>query len=112
MWFPVRQVDSIFVEGVGPVVETNAVDLAQEVSRKNSRERLSQDIGAREAKENLHTAVPTFDVIIEVDCKDADVDRFDDVLVELFQALELPDLPLQSAIKLGVLNRDPDIASE
>ncbi len=50
--------------------------------------------------------------VFEVDGEDADVDGFDDVLVEVFEAFELVDLGLEGAVELGVLDGDADVAGE
>ena len=49
---------------------------------------------------------------VEVDGEDADVDGFDDVFVELLEALELGDLGLEALVELGVLDGDADVAGE
>ena len=48
----------------------------------------------------------------EVDGEDADVDGFDDVLVELLEPLEFADLLLQARVEAGVLERDADVAGQ
>ena len=60
----------------------------------------------------LHLGVPALDAAVEVDCEDADVDRLDDIFVELLEALELGDFLLQAAVELGVLDGDADVAGE
>ena len=71
-----------------------------------------QHLGARPGVHALHLRVPALDAVVEVDGEDADVDGFDDVLVELLQALELGDLLLQAAIELRVLDGDADVAGQ
>ena len=60
----------------------------------------------------LHLRVPALDTVVEVDGEDTDVDRFDDVFVELLQALELGNLLLEALVKLRVLDGDADVAGE
>ena len=55
-------------------------------------------------EEHLHLGVPALDAVFEIDGEDADVDRFDDVLVEILQALELVDLGFEPAVELRVLD--------
>ena len=71
-----------------------------------------QGFGARLGVHDLHLRVPALDAVFEVDGEDADVDGFDDVLVELLEALELGDLLLEAAVELGVLDGDADVAGE
>ena len=83
-----------------------------EVGREDGGERLAQSLGAGLGVHDLHLRVPAFDAVVEIDGEDADVDGFDDVLVELLEALELGDLLLEAAVELGVLDGDADVAGE
>src|SRR5277367_2521587 len=71
-----------------------------------------QDFDASLSGQLFHLRVPALDAVFEVDCEDADVDRLDDVLVKLFQALKLSNLLLQPAVELSILNCDADVAGE
>ena len=56
--------------------------------------------------------VPTADPILEIGRENADVDRLDDVLVKLLQALVFVDLALQRMVEARVLDGDADIVGE
>ena len=73
---------------------------------------LAEGLGAAEGVHGLHLRVPAFDAVVEVDGEDADVDGFDDVLVELLEALELGDFFFQAGVEAGVLEGDADVAGE
>ena len=49
---------------------------------------------------------------MQIDRHDADVDRFDDVLVEVFQAFVFVDFLFERGIQAGILYGDTDISSE
>src|ERR1700733_6286814 len=90
----------------------NAVESGDEFGRQNGRDRLAQDLGARLLVHALHLGVPALDTIVEVDREDADVNRFDDILVKLLEAFKLGNLLLQPPVELCVLNGDTDVACQ
>ena len=100
------------VERVRAMLVAHAVEPGDKLRRQDSGDRLTQNLGARLLVHALHLRVPALDAVVEVDGEDADVDRFDDVLVELLEAFELRDLLLQPAVELRVLNGDADVAGQ
>ena len=79
---------------------------------KTEPKRLAESLAAAEGVHGLHLRVPAFDAIVEIDGEDADVDGFDDVLVELLEALELDDLFFEARVEAGVLQSDADVAGQ
>ena len=79
---------------------------------KTACDALAEGFGAAEGVHGLHLRVPALDAVVEVDGEDADVDGFDDVLVELLQALELADLLFEARVEAGVLQGDADVAGQ
>ena len=84
------------------------------MSAKSSAKRSSTflPIGffARNREDFFHRGIQTRDVAVQIDRQQADVDRFDDRFVELFQQLELSGAVLLLLIKQAVLDRDRDVA--
>ncbi len=90
----------------------HTVEAGDEVCGKNRGDGLMEDLDAGLGVHALHLGVPAFDAVVEIDGEDADVDGFDDVLVELLEAFELGDLLFEAAVELRVLDRDADVAGE
>ena len=101
-----------FIEGVRALFFADGIEPRDEIGREELGDGLPECIGARPGEQHLHLRVPALDPVIEIDSKDADVDGFDDVLVELLEPLEVGDLLLESAIELRVLNGDADVAGQ
>ena len=74
-------------------------------------ERLAERIGARHAVEALERLVPADDAIVEADHEQPVVERFEDVLVEGAQAIELRRLDVELAIQPAVLDRGRRLAA-
>src|SRR5258708_7221771 len=100
------------VEGVSPMLFAHAVEPGDKLWRQYRGDRLMQDLGTLPLVHALHLGVPALDSIVEVDREDPDVDRFDDIFVELLQAFELRNLLLQSPIELRVLDGDADVSGQ
>ena len=49
---------------------------------------------------------------MQINGEDADVDGLDDIFVKLLEPFELAHLTFEPTIKLGVLDRDADVAGE
>src|SRR5580698_3380770 len=71
-----------------------------------------QDLGAPLRVHALHLGVPALDAVVQIDGEDADVDRLNDIFVELFQALELRDLLFEALVELRILDSDADVTGE
>ena len=71
---------------------------------------MSHRLLARHGIHHFHLRVPALDALFQVDGKDADIDRLDDILVELLQPLVLGDLLLQAGVEASILNGDTDVA--
>src|SRR5215469_12402045 len=100
------------VERRRSLLGANAIELGDEFDREDLGERTAESVGARRGEHDFHLRIPAFDAILKIDCKDTDVDRLHDVLVEVVEALELEDLALEAAVKLGILDRNADVAGE
>ena len=79
---------------------------------KHRTKRLAERLAAAQRIHGLHLRVPAFDAVVEIDGEDADVDGFDDVLVELLEPLKLDDLFLEARVEAGVLQSDADVAGQ
>ena len=73
-------------------------------------ERLAERIGARHAVEALERLVPADDAIVEADHQQPVVERFENVLVERAQPIELRRLDVQLPIQPAVLDRGRRLA--
>ena len=89
------------VEGVRALLFADAVEAVDKVRREDGGDAEVQGFATRRAVHTLHLRVPALDVAVQVDGEDADVDRLDDVFVELFQAFELGDLLLADGDRAG-----------
>ena len=78
------------------MAETNSVG-------EDGAELLAEGFGAADGVHGLHLRVPALNAVFEIEGEDADVDGFDDVLVELLEALELADLFFEARVEAGVL---------
>ena len=88
----------------------NAVELFDEGCREDLAQGTSNDLPARLGVHDFHLRVPGFDAVLEINGHHADVDRFDDVLVEVLEPLVLADLLFERSVEAGVLDRDSDIS--
>ena len=100
------------VEVMHALLVAEASKRLDELQREDRTKRLAEGFGAAEGVHGLHLRVPALDAVVEIDGQDADVDGFDDVLVELLEPLELADLFFQARIEAGVLQGDADVAGE
>ncbi len=73
---------------------------------------LAEGFAAADRVHGFHLRVPALDAVFEIEGEDADIDGFDDVLVEFLQAFELADLFFQACVEAGVLQRDADVAGQ
>ena len=78
-------------------------------------DRLPQRVGARDAVNALEGLVPADDTIVETDDQQAVVQRFENVLVEGAQPIQLGRLDVQLTIEAAVLDgrrglSGPDVA--
>ena len=96
------QCEAELVEGVGAVLvaqrcRSGATKSAGKTAESGWRRASARGCGVHD----LHLGVPALDAVVEVDGEDADVDGFDDVLVELLEPLELGDLLLRGGGRAG-----------
>ena len=75
-------------------------------------QRLPQRFATGLRVHHFHLRVPALDPVFQIDREDADVDGFDNVLVELLQPLEFGNLLLQPLVELRVLDGDADVSGE
>ena len=73
---------------------------------------MRQRLPPRQRVHHFHLRVPALDAVFHVERHDADVDGFDDVLVEILQALVLRHFLLQRSVEPAVLDGDAEIAAE
>ena len=109
---PARVVRAELVEVMHAWLVAEAVQRLDELRGKDGTKRLADGLSAAEGVHGLHLRVPAFDAVVEIEGQDADVDGFDDVLVELLEALELADLGFKAGVEAGVLEGDADVAGE
>ena len=72
----------------------------------------AQRFGARNSQEVLELRVPGLDAIFEIDCDDPDLQRFDDILAEIFQAFDLHGFLLERVIEASVFDGDGDVSGD
>ncbi len=107
---PARVVSAELVKVMHALLVAETVNRIDKFRRENGAKCLAQRLGAAQRVHRLHLRIPALDAIVEVDRKNAHVDRFDNVFVEFLQALELADLVLQACVKPRILQRDSDVA--
>ena len=78
-----------------PGLLSNAIEFFDKLRGKNCPQRLRQSLPARQRIHDFHLRIPALDAVFHVESHDADVDGFDDVLVEIFEALVFSSLLLQ-----------------
>ena len=81
-----------FIEIVDAGILADAVKLLGEGGRKNLAQRTPHHLPARLGIHDFHLRVPGLDAILQVHSHDADVDGFDNVLVEILEPLVLVHL--------------------
>src|SRR5260370_40488418 len=67
---------------------------------------------ARHPKQLLHARVPGFDDALQIHGKHTNVEGFHDVFAEILEASDFQRFLFQRAVKLGVVERDSDVASD
>src|SRR5262249_44734891 len=105
-----RQTELVQIVNAGALAET--IELLRKLALEDFAQRLAQHLRARQRVHNLHLRIPPFDLILQIDGEHADVDGFDDVFVEVFQALVLGNLLLERRVKPRILNGDGQIAGQ
>ena len=90
----------------------NTVKLFHKLGREDSIERLGESLPARQGIHHFHLRVPALDAVLHVERHDAYVDGFDDILVEILEALVLSNFLLQRGIELCVLDRNAKVSTE
>ena len=100
------------VEVMDALLVAEAFERLDELAGEDGAKRLADGLGAAEGVHGLHLRVPAFDAVVEIEGQDADVDGFDDVLVELLEPLELADFFFQAGVEAGVLEGDADVAGQ
>ncbi len=78
----------------------HAIEFFDELRRENGFQRLGQSLPARHRVHHFHLRVPALDAVFHVERHHAHVDGFDDVFVEVLQALVFRRLLLQRGIEL------------
>ena len=69
-------------------------------------------LGAAEGVHGLHLRVPALDAVVQIESQDADIDRLDDVFVELLQPFEFADFVFQTGVEAGILQGDADVTGQ
>src|SRR5208282_3063820 len=100
------------VKVVNARVLPRAIELFNELDGENSLQRLRQSLPARNRVHHYHLRIPALDAILHIESHHANVDGFDDVLVEILQTLVLGGFLLQGGIKLAILDRDAEISAQ
>ena len=95
-----------------PGLILQAQEFRHEVCRQNVAQILSHRLLARHGIHHFHLRVPALDPLFQIDGENADVDRLDDILVELLQPLILGYLLFQAGVQARVLDGDADIAGQ
>src|SRR5208282_107868 len=90
----------------------NAVELLDEGGRKNLAQRTPHHLPTRLGIHDFHLRVPGFDAILQVHSHHADVDGFNNILVEIFEPLVLADLLLERGIQPPVLDGNADVSRQ
>ena len=77
----------------------NAVELFHKRGGKNFAQRTAHHLPARLGIHHFHLRVPGLDAVLQIDRHHAHVDRFDDVLVEIFQPFVLADFLFERGVE-------------
>ncbi len=89
-----------------------AAKLGHELRREDGFDGLVQDVDAGHREHDFHLRVPALDGFVEADGEDADVDGFDDVLVEFLEPFVLGDFLGERCVEAGVLYGDADVGGQ
>ncbi len=100
------------VEVMHALLVAEALQSLDELRGEDGAQLLADRLGAAESIHGLHLRVPALDAVVQIHSQDADVDRFDDVFVELLQPFEFADLLFQPGIEAGILQRDANVAGQ
>ncbi len=87
-------------------------DLGDKILRQHFRQAALQRFGARNGEQILELRIPGFDAVFQVHGDDADFERLDDILAEIFQALDLHRLLFEGMIEAGVFNGDGHVSGD
>ena len=110
--FAGRRLEAELVQVANACVLPHAIELFDELRRENGFQGLGESLPARDRVHHFHLRVPALNAVLHVERHHAHVDGFDDVFVEVFQALVLRSFLLQRGVELSVLNGDAEIAAE
>src|SRR5258708_6348219 len=89
-----------------------ALNRGDKLVGEHGTEFLAKSFGAAYRVHRFHLRVPAFDAVFEIESEDADVDRFDDIFVELLEAFELADLDFETGVEACILQGDADVAGQ
>ena len=88
-----------FVEVVDAGLIFDAAEFLDQVGGEDGFEGLVERFLASEREHDFHLRIPALDALFGIEGEDADVDGFDDVLVEFLEALVLVDLFFEAGVE-------------
>ncbi len=100
------------IEVVDAGLILDAAIFLDEVGGEDGFERLAEGVFARQCEEDFHLRVPALDALFGIDGEDADIDGFDDVLVEFLKALVFDNFLFEAGVEAGILQGDADVAGQ
>ena len=110
--FAGRSVQPELVQIVDARALPNAVELLHERGREDFAQRPCQRLPARQRIHHFHLRVPGLDAVGQIDRQHADVDRLDDILVEVLQPLVFGDFLFQRCVQPSILDGDTHVAGQ
>ena len=99
-----------FVDAGNVLVGGARGDFRDEVRGEQLGESAAESLASRDIEQSLELRIPGFQAILAIHGEDADVERFDDVLAEVFETLDLRGLLLERLVEPGVFNGDGQVA--
>src|ERR1700722_17248889 len=107
-----RAAEMEFVDAADAVFRGAGGELGGEVRRQHLGERAADGTIARNFEKADELGIPGLDAVLEVESQDADVQGFDDIFAEIFEALDLSGFLFERVIETRVLDGDADVASD
>ena len=103
---------SLFIDAGDLFLVTTRGNFVRQFRGQKRAELAANGFLARHPKQLLHACIPRFDDALQIHGQHTHVQRFHDVFAEILETRDFQRFLFQRAVKLGVVERDSDIASD
>src|ERR1700740_3210514 len=83
-----------------------------QIRRQNFLQALANRVLPKNPEQTFKLRIPGFYSVFEINREHSDVERLDDILAEILEALDLHGLLFERLIKARILNGDRDVAGD